>query len=180
MQVLSRRGVLMGLAAVCSLWPGLTLADQDDGNGQGDDGHGAPRGRPFTGFPSGQQPRGDQSTQVDNRRLRLVSVNQVNNGSGGDFPASNPGSDGLSNGDIVWTGGNSQAFVTLRGAVANSGYDVAFERLNDHGREDLGTITTDGSGNFSGSTPNGLGGNGQRVGTFILNRGGQDQFVGVI
>ncbi|MBO0882939.1 MAG: hypothetical protein J2P17_21900, partial [Mycobacterium sp.] len=75
---------------------------------------------------------------------------------------------------------NNKAFVTLRGAAANAGYDVAFERLNDHGREDLGTITTDGNGNFSGSTPNAFGGNGQRVGTFVLNRGGQDQYVGVI
>jgi hypothetical protein len=112
--------------------------------------------------------------------MRLIPVNQINGGSGGDFPASNPGSDALSSGALSWTGGNNGAFVSLRGAVANSGYDVTFERLNDHGREDLGTITTDGGGNFSGFTPNGLGGNGQRVGTFVLNRGGQDQYVAVI
>ena len=177
MQFLSRRGMLVGLAAVCSLLPGLTYADQDDGGGQGDDGRGTPRGRPFTGIPFGQQPRADQSAF---RSMRLVPVNQVNGGSGGDFPASNPGSDPLSSGEIGFAGGNNAAFVTLRGAVANSGYDVAFERLNDHGREDLGTVTTDGNGNFSGSTPNGVGGNGQRVGTFVLNRGGQDQYVGVV
>ncbi len=169
----------MGLAAVCSMWPGLTLADQDDGRGPGDDGR-APRDRPFPGFPFGQQPPPNQSPQFLGQRLRLIPVNQINGGSGGDFPASNPGSDALSDGQIVWTGSNAAAFVTLRGAVANSGYDVAFERLNDHGREDLGTITTDGGGNYSGSTPNGLGGNGQRIGTFVLNRGGQDQYVGVI
>jgi hypothetical protein len=52
--------------------------------------------------------------------------------------------------------------------------------MNDHGREDLGTVNTDGSGNFSGNTPNGLGGNGNRIGTFVLIRNGQDQFVGVL
>jgi hypothetical protein len=162
----------MGLAAVCSLLPGLTLADQND-DGQGDDGHGGPRGRAV-----GQQ--GENGSQFVSRAMRLVPVNQINGGSGGDFPASSPGSDALSSGVISWAGGNNTAFVRLRGAVASSGYDVAFERLNDHGREDLGTITTDSNGNFTGSTPSGLGGNGNRVGTFVLNRGGSDQYVGVI
>ena len=76
--------------------------------------------------------------------------------------------------------GNGQVFVALQGAPANQGYDVQFERLNDHGREDLGTVTTDGNGNFNGMTPNGLGGNGNRVGSFVLIRNGQDQFVSCI
>jgi hypothetical protein len=166
--------VLVGLAAVCSLWPGLTLADQDDGNGDGN-GQGNGRGRPggFP-FPFSQQPGNGGLT------MRLVQVSQSNGGTGGDFPASSPGSDALSSGQIAWSGGNNGALVTLRGAVANSGYDVAFERLNDHGREDMGTITTDGNGNFSGATPTGLGGNGSRVGTFVLNRGGMDQYVAVL
>ncbi len=96
---------------------------------------------------------------------------------GGDFAANNPGGDGLAAGMVQWGGGNTQALVALQSAAANSGYDVQFERFNDHGREDLGTITTDGNGNFSGATPNGLGGNGIRVGTFVLIRNGQDQYV---
>jgi hypothetical protein len=167
MQFVSRRMMLVGLAALGSLWPGVGLADDDDqgeddhGNGNG---NGNGRGRVFAGATT----------------MRLVPVSQVNGGTGGDFPANNPGTDALRSGVVSWAGGNNTAEVALRGAVANSGYDVQFERLNDHGREDLGTITTDGNGNFSGRTPNALGGNGQRVGTFVLNRGGQDQYVAVV
>jgi len=94
--------------------------------------------------------------------------------------AGNAGSDNLAVGVVQWNGGNAQVFVALQNAAANSGYDVQFERLNDHGREDLGTINTDGNGNFSGGAPNGLGGNGNRVGTFVLIHNGQDEFVACV
>jgi hypothetical protein len=106
----------------------------------------------------------------------LVPVGQVNGGTGGgDFGASNPGSDGLGAGEVM-VNGNHQVFLALRGAAANAGYDVQFERLNDHGREDLGGINTDGNGNFMGMTPNVLGGT-NRVGAFVLIRSGADEYV---
>jgi hypothetical protein len=166
--------VLVGLAAVAGLLPGIGLADENE-NDQGDDDHGNPHGR-----PPGQQRQASQ-TISGTSHLRLIPVSQVNGGSqGGDFSTGSTGGDALSSGDVAFSGGNSTIMVVLRGAVANSGYDVQFQRLNDHGREDLGTVTTDGNGNFTGQTPNALGGNGQRAGTFVLNRAGQDQYVGVV
>lgn len=182
MQLVNRRRVLVGVAAFASLLPGVSLADSEGQGDQGDDGNGNGNGN-GRGFAFGQgRGNGNGNGQVSNAvRLRLVQVSQVNGGTGGsDFSASNPGGDGLSSGSVFWMGGTNAVMVNLRGATANSGYDVAFERLNDNGREDLGTVTTDGNGNFTGQTPNGLGGNGNRIGTFVLNRGGQDQFVGVL
>jgi hypothetical protein len=172
MQFVSRRMMLVGLAALGTLWPGVGLADDDD---QGeDDGRGKGQGRP-SGAPRGQ------GQVAGTSRFRLVPVSQVNGGNGGsDFSTGSPGSDGLSSGVVTWPGGNAAASVALRGAMPNSGYDVKFVHWNDHLFDDLGTINTDGNGNFTGQTPNGLGGNGQRVGTFVLNRGGLDQYVAVI
>jgi hypothetical protein len=171
--------VLVGLAALGGLLPSVGLADnaQHDQDDQGDSGRGNRRGFPFVGLPFGQQ--GERLLGASH--LRLIPVSQVNGGSNGsDFSTGSTGGDPLRSGDVAFTGGNDSIMIALQGAVANSGYDVQFQRLNDHGREDLGTVTTDGNGNFVGQTPNGLGGNGQRAGTFLLNRGGQDQYLGVV
>ena len=107
----------------------------------------------------------------------LVSVNSVNGGS--DFGANNGGSDGLSLGMLAFDGNSRRVWLALRGAQANSSYDVQFVRLQDHGREDLGQVTTDGGGNFVGSAPNTLGG-GDRVGAFVIIRNGQDEYVSAL
>src|SRR5262249_6015064 len=111
-------------------------------------------------------------------KMRLVRVSDVNGGTGGnDFSASNPGTDPLESGDVAHSDSNV-VHVHLHGAQASSTYDVLFERLQDHGREDLGNIGTNSSGNSNGSTPNGLGSN--RVGVIVLTRNGQDQFVSAL
>jgi hypothetical protein len=111
-------------------------------------------------------------------KVRLVRVSEVNGGTGGsDFTASNPGTDLLEQGDVAHSDSNG-VHVHLHGAQASSTYDVQFERLQDHGREDLGNISTNGSGNANATTPNGLGSN--RVGVIVLTRGGQDQFVSAL
>jgi hypothetical protein len=179
MQFVSRRMVLVGLAALGGLLPGVGLADNDqnDQDDRGDNGRGNPRGRPFVGFPFGQQ----GEPLLNTSHLRLIPVSQINGGTNGsDFSTSSTGGDPLRSGDVGFTGGNDTIMIALRGAVANSGYDVQFERLHDNQREDLGTVTTDANGNFVGRTPNGLGGNGQRAGTFVLNRAGQDQYLAVV
>ena len=181
-RVLVRMGA--GVAALAALWPATALADGDDDRRRGF----GPQGRPFTGFPFGPRPFvrpfPQMTTGVGSANgavtLRLAPVGQINGGTGGDFPANNPGGDGLGAGAVQWAGGNGQVFVALQGAAASQGYDVQFERFNDHGREDLGTVATDGNGNFSGATPSGLGGNGIRIGTFVLIRNGQDQYVAAL
>jgi hypothetical protein len=111
--------------------------------------------------------------------LTLVTVGSVNGGTGGDFVANSPGGDSLSSG-VVMTGSDSDSGavvnVVLPGAQASATYDVQFERFNDHGREDLGQISTDGSGNYQGNTPTALSGT-HRVGAFVLIRDGHDQYV---
>jgi hypothetical protein len=147
-----------------------------------------PRGRPFIGEPYGlsQQQRDDEDDDNDRDRdggpaifdLRLLRVSDVNGGTGGsDFSANNPGSDSLGRGWVRRADDNGVR-VRLRGAQASSTYDVQFEHLQDHGRDDLGNISTDGNGNFNGTTPNGLGSN--RVGVIVLIRDGHDQFVSAL
>ncbi len=112
--------------------------------------------------------------------MRLVTVGAVNGGSGGsDFSGNNPGGDGLQAGMVAADTNSRRVFVMLRGAVNNTSYDVQFERFQDHNREDLGSVNTDDQGNFFGNTPNDLGG-GNRVGTFVLTRNGNDQFAATL
>ena len=176
---LMRTAAKLAVAAPLALAivPGVAFAkDHEDGDtdadDQGDDRDHGPRGRalgvncrPDVNF--GPQFNGTSTS------LPLVMVNTATNG--GDFAANAPGGDALSSG-AVFVNGSKQVFVALRGAVANAGYDVQFVRLHDDGREDLGTITTDTNGNFNGMTPNALGG-GNRVGAFVLIRGGADMYV---
>ncbi|MBX6770648.1 MAG: hypothetical protein IRY83_02910 [Chloroflexi bacterium] len=114
------------------------------------------------------------------RGLRLVRVADVQVG---DFSAVNPGSDSLRSGEVrvfpASNGQSSRVWVHLAGARANTTYNVAFVRLNDHGREDLGTIVTRASGNFAGFTTTMLGGV-RRAGTFVIATGGQDEFVTIV
>jgi hypothetical protein len=161
-----------------AILPGVASAkDHGDNDNDGDDqqgpGHGRGRALGLNCAPNanvGPQFNGARSA------LPLVGVGSVNGGTGGgDFTASNPGSDGLGAGE-VFVNDAKQVFVGLRGAVANAGYDVQFVRLHDDGREDLGTITTDTNGTFNGTAPNALGG-GNRVGAFVLIRGGADEYV---
>ncbi len=149
--------------------PAVAAADGDDG--QGDD-HG--RGRKL-GLLC--RPGAVANTANIQNGMMLVPVSQVNGGTGGgDFAASNPGSDALASGGAIAVADNHQVMVMLRGAVGNSSYDVQFVRLNDHGREDLGSLTTDVNGNFNGTAPNVLGGT-NRVGGFVLIRNGSDEYV---
>jgi hypothetical protein len=112
--------------------------------------------------------------------MRLVTVGAVNGGSAGsDFSGSNPGGDGLQGGMVAADTDSRRVFVLLRGAVNNTSYDVQFERFQDHNREDLGSVNTDDDGNFFGNTPNDLDG-GNRVGTFVLTRNGNDQFAATL
>ncbi len=112
--------------------------------------------------------------------MRLVTVGAVNGGSGGsDFSGNNPGGDGLQDGMVAADTNSRRVFVALRGAVNNTSYDVQFERFQDHNREDLGSVNTDDDGNFFGNTPNNLGG-GNRVGTFVLTRNGNDQYAATL
>lgn len=104
---------------------------------------------------------------------------------------SNDGNDQLSAGEVrvlaaagSWDG---TVHVVLRGAPGNVTYQVIFLRLNDLGGggvNDLGNITTDGSGNFRGTTPNKLpdpGGNKLgRLGVFVLRRDNRNQFVSCV
>jgi hypothetical protein len=166
---------LVAPLALAAIHPASALADGDDDDDRDDHG----KGHKF-----GLLGRDCSIAGVPNFRgaataLPLVPVGQVNGGtSGGDFGANNPGSDGLSAGEVM-VNSNHQVFVALRGAAANSGYDVQFVRLNDHGREDLGSFTTDGNGNFNGMTPNALGGT-NRVGAFVLIRSGADEYVSTL
>jgi hypothetical protein len=119
---------------------------------------------------------GDTAARGGDGIIALVSVGSANGGTGGDFGANDAGSDGLSFGALAINSGNRQISVVLRGATANGSYDVQFVRFNDHGREDLGSVTTDDSGNVSATTSGTLSGD-HRVGAFVLVRSGHDQFV---
>jgi hypothetical protein len=166
-----RRTFGLGLiTALIATAPFAAYADDDhnhDDNGGGDDNHN-----------DNHDENNGNGNGNGSFRIRLVRVSDVNGGTGGsDFTASNPGTDSLEQGDVAHSDSNV-VHVHLQGAQGSSTYDVQFERLQDHGREDLGNITTNSSGNFNGSTPNGLGSN--RVGVIVLSRGGQDQFVSAL
>jgi hypothetical protein len=109
--------------------------------------------------------------------FRLATVNSVSGSV--DFGPTNGGNDGLRAGMIAADSDSHQVFVVLRGANGNTGYDVQFVPFQSRNREDLGTVNTDDRGDFSGLTPNTLG-SGNRVGTFVVSRGGGDQFVAAI
>jgi hypothetical protein len=122
------------------------------------------------------------------RLCRIADVADLPDNLGGQ---PNNGNDQLSAGEVrvvaaagSWDG---TVHVTLRGAPANTQYQVIFLRLNDLGGggvNDLGTITTDGHGNFRGTTPNKIpdpGGNKLgRQGVFVLRRNNQNHFVSCV
>jgi len=177
----SRRGILtkgMKLAfaapaVLVALQGGVALAARPDSDPDNDgDGNSQGRGRAKhqPNLPGG--PRGAVS-------VPLCRVPDVQNGN--DYP-SNGGSNSLTSGEVRVTRGENgnadRVWVSLRGASPNTAYDVNFVRFNDHGREDLQSLTTDGGGNVSGFTPVALSGTStKRVGVFVLIAGGQDQFV---
>lgn len=190
-----RRRLLTGIGTMLSVG-GLTIAltflAASPVAGQGFPGGGAPPnggqgpgGAPPDGFPGGSATPGAFPTPGGDGRgrfggmtaLTLVTVGSVNGGTGGDFGANSPGSDSLSSGAVM-TGSDSDATVNvfLRGAQASATYDVEFVRFNDHGREDLGQISTDSNGNYQGNTPRAISG-AHRVGAFVLIRDGHDQYV---
>jgi hypothetical protein len=154
-----------------SIMPGIAAADGGD---HGDDDRDDRRGR---GRALGLFCRpGTVNTTNFAGSLNLVPVNSVNGGANsGDFNASSPGSDSLGSGAIA-VNDSKQVLVMLRGAPANTSYDVQFVRLHDDGREDLGSFTTDANGNFNGAAPTALGGS-NRVGGFVLIRNGSDEYV---
>jgi len=124
-------------------------------------------------------PPGQVNARFTRRLFELTPVGAVNGGSGGaDFTATSAGSDALASG-AVFLAGNRQAVLFLRGAAASASYEVFFERFQDHGREDLGAVTTDARGNANGPAPNTLGGS-NRVGVFVVARGGSDEFVSTL
>ncbi|HLG72209.1 MAG TPA: hypothetical protein VK009_17465 [Chloroflexota bacterium] len=154
-----------------SILPGVAAADGDD-HDDGDDRRG--RGRALGLFC--RPGAGGTSNTSFAGGLNLVPVASVNGGANsGDFNATNPGSDGLGSGAIA-VNDSKQVLVMLRGAPANTSYDVQFVRLHDNGREDLGSFTTDANGNFNGAAPNALGGT-NRAGGFVLIRNGSDEYV---
>jgi len=151
-------------------------ADGQDGFPFGQGGSPFGPGSPFSRQDNAQQ---DDGGRRGGSFLTLVTVGSVNGGTGGgDFGANNPGGDALTSGSLGINDSDHRVFVDVRGATANASYDVVFVRLNDHAREDLGSISTGDRGEFSGAAPNALSAN-QRVGTFVLARNGQDQFVTV-
>jgi hypothetical protein len=122
------------------------------------------------------------------RLCRMADVADLPDNLGGQ---PNNGNDQLSAGEVrvlaaagSWDG---TVHVALRGAPANTQYQVIFLRLNDLGGggvNDLGNITTDGNGNFRGPTPNKVpdpGGNKLgRQGVFVLRRNNQNHFVSCV
>lgn len=178
----SRRSIMKAAATLAvagplalTILPGIAAA-KDDHDGEDDDGPpGANRGR---GRKLGLlcRPGTVNAANIENS-LSLVPVSTVNGGTGGgDFTATNPGSDALAVGGAIAVSDAKQVLVMLRGAVGNAQYDVQFVRLHDGGREDLGSFTTDVNGNFNGAAPNALGGS-NRAGGFVLIRGGSDEYV---
>jgi hypothetical protein len=176
----SRRGLLgKGLtvalaasAALAALPAGAALAaGPADGPGRGP----GPGPDPDDGGPP--PPRGRSPMCYAAPLCRVSSV------SGADFAPNSPGSDPLRAGEIrVFrrpSDQNVEVYLRLAGAVANTAYDVQFEHCNDHGREDLGSLTTDGRGNCSGKLPNTLSGS-DRVGVFVVIHNGSDEFVSCI
>ena len=175
----SRRGLIRTAAKLAfaaplalAIVPGVAFAKDHDDDDDDDDDRRGPRGRALGVNCRPNVNFGNQFTGASTS-LPLVGVGAANNG--GDVAANAPGADGIGSG-AVFVNGSRQVAVLLRGAVANAGYDVQFVRLHDDGREDLGTITTDTSGNFNGNAPNTLGG-GSRVGAFVLIRNGSDEYV---
>ncbi|MBV9579090.1 MAG: hypothetical protein JO057_10915 [Chloroflexi bacterium] len=190
-QSTSRRSALLRIARLSAVAAPLTIALLAPAAASAQERRRGSPGFPFgfPGQPDGQGqgqgqggPAPDQGQSGDGfgrlaGRLALTQVSQVNGGTGGsDFSANNPGGDPLSFGALALNPDNRQVFVSLRGAATGVPYDVQFERLQDHGREDLGSVTTDGNGNVDGMAPNALGGS-HRVGAFVLIRNGQDQYV---
>jgi len=170
---LVRTAAKLALAAPLALavLPGVAAAkDHEDGGDDGDDGR---RGRAL-GLNCAPNTT-NNNNQFNGAMSGLPLVGVASASTGGDFAATSGGTDALSAGE-VFVNSAKQVFVALRGAVANAGYDVQFVRLHDDGREDLGTITTDTNGNFNGNAPNALG-SGNRVGAFVLIRGGSDEYV---
>jgi hypothetical protein len=172
----SRRSVVaiaakLAIATPLALAALPTIAAAKDGDHDDDDDDARRRGR-GNGLPPGLV-----KDRIQQRSgFMLVPVGAVNGGAGGaDFTATSAGGDALATG-AVFVADNRQAVVVLRGVAASTAFEVFFERFQDHGREDLGAITSDAGGNFNGRAPNVLGGN-NRVGTFVVARGGSDEFV---
>jgi hypothetical protein len=175
-----RRGLLrwgarlaLGLPAVLAGLQragGAANADEDDNRGPG-------RGR-----GRGEVQTEDENDQGERRAFNgatfsadLVPVNQVNTN---DF---NPGGSDSGFGTLAIgsAGSSSSVVVRLRGATPNLTYNVQFVPLNNSSaRQQLGSLTTNASGNASvdlsgvlgqsGSAPGSLG---TRVGAFVLTRG---------
>lgn len=113
----------------------------------------------------------------------------------GDVPTARPnadfvplslGRDPLEAGHLrVENGADGQAsgvLVNLRGAAPGATYRVWFVRFDDGDSALLGSLRTDGSGNFGGQVeppqpPAARPRRGSRVGTFVLVRDRQDQFI---
>lgn len=122
------------------------------------------------------------------RLCRMADVADLPGNLGGQ---SNSGTDPLGAGEVrvlaaagSWDG---TVHVALRGAPANTPYQVIFLRLNDLGSggvNDLGNITTDANGNFRGTTPNKLPDPGSnklgRLGVFVLRRSNENHFVSCV
>ncbi len=89
-----------------------------------------------------------------------------------DFVATSAGTDPLDRGRLQVEGDRVE--IRLRRARPNSTYLVQFA----HGgsRDSLGDIKTDAEGDFEGTAPQALPGE-NRVGFFVLSRGGGDHFV---
>jgi hypothetical protein len=103
----------------------------------------------------------------------------------GDVDRGNQGGDPLTGGALVVASapgdGAGRVAVVLDGATANATYEVHLVRFKDKGRETVGQVTTNGSGDFGGTvqaggTPARLSGN-RRIAVFVFTRDGKDQFV---
>lgn len=182
--VTSRRSLMSAAAKLAitaplalAVLPSVALADGDD---QGEDNDDRKRGNRFGQIGRECTVAGVAGFQRGAMALPLVPVSQVNGGTGGsDFQSGNVANpvDPLGTGEIM-VNGNHQVSVAVRGAMANTQYDVRFERLWDHDRsEDPGGFTTDGNGNFAGVLGSALSGT-NRVGCFVVTRnGGADEYI---
>jgi hypothetical protein len=116
------------------------------------------------------------------------SLHRVADVPDGDFDRGNQGGDPLDGGAlfVVRAGGDhaGRVVVMLGDAAQRATYEVHFVRFKDKGRELVGQVTTNGSGDFSGlvtagGSPARLSGS-RRVGLFVLTRDGKDQFVSTL
>jgi hypothetical protein len=180
MENVTRRGGLVNSfklalaapAAIAALHAGTALADDGDHDKDDDKDRGRGRGN--------NDRRLNLPAAVGRRISYFADLSRLNDIAPGDFTGANPPSDlntldPLSSGWVAVGRARADAasmvHVSLRGAGKSLSYLVQFVRVKDQGRENVGTITTDGKGNFhgvAGALP-GAGGK-NRAGIFVLNR----------